>query len=98
MMSKKKKKSKKHIDFEPTSASLDSHSTRGSSVSSEIMNQRFSGQLSKYTNVVKGWQYRWFLLDPHTGMLHYYLVRLMRYIDTIYRFASSMTEPSRRST
>lgn len=76
MMSKKKKKSKKekHINFEPSSASLDSnYSTRDSSISSEIMNQRFSGQLSKYTNVVKGWQYRWFSLDPNTGMLHYYL-------------------------
>lgn len=80
-MSKKKKKSKKNIEFEPSSASIDSRSTRGSSVCSEIMNQHFSGQLSKYTNVVKGWQYRWFQLDPATGMLHYYLVRLIFYLD-----------------
>ena len=80
MMSKKKRKVKKHTDIEPCSTSLDSHSTRGSSISSEIMNQRFSGQLSKYTNVVKGWQYRWFLLDPSTGMLHYYLVSSLSHI------------------
>lgn len=47
---------------------------RDSSISSEIMNQKFSGQLLKYTNVVKRWQHRWFVLDPSTGMLHYYLV------------------------
>ncbi|KAL5007603.1 hypothetical protein ScPMuIL_016409 [Solemya velum] len=30
------------------------------------------GQLYKYTNVMKGWQYRWFLLDPYSGMLDYF--------------------------
>ncbi|CAG9086960.1 hypothetical protein JYU34_021585 [Plutella xylostella] len=33
-----------------------------------------SGQLYKYTNVVKGWQQRWFAVDPETGVLSYYLV------------------------
>ena len=32
------------------------------------------GQLSKWTNYVRGWQYRWFTLDPDTGMLDYYMV------------------------
>ena len=31
------------------------------------------GNLLKWTNVVKGWQLRYFLLSPETGMLHYYL-------------------------
>ena len=34
---------------------------------------RQEGQLSKFTNVVKGWQYRWFVLEPETGQLDYYL-------------------------
>ena len=32
------------------------------------------GPLSKWTNVVKGWQYRWFVLDSNTGILSYYTV------------------------
>ncbi|XP_031563415.1 oxysterol-binding protein-related protein 11-like [Actinia tenebrosa] len=31
------------------------------------------GQLSKWTNYVKGWQYRWFTIDPDTGVLDYYV-------------------------
>lgn len=34
----------------------------------------FEGQLSKFTNVVRGWQYRWFVLKPETGHLEYYLL------------------------
>ncbi|KAL4224720.1 Oxysterol-binding protein-related protein 10 [Mactra antiquata] len=30
------------------------------------------GQLTKFTNVMKGWQPRWFLLDPESGMLEYF--------------------------
>ncbi|KAJ8040051.1 Oxysterol-binding protein-related protein 9 [Holothuria leucospilota] len=30
------------------------------------------GPLCKWTNVVKGWQYRWFVLDQTTGLLSYY--------------------------
>ena len=29
--------------------------------------RRWEGQLNKFTNVVKGWQYRWFVLEPSTG-------------------------------
>ncbi|XP_058833332.1 oxysterol-binding protein-related protein 11 [Topomyia yanbarensis] len=35
--------------------------------------QQLSGQLYKYTNVVKGWQYRWFTVDAQAGLLSYYL-------------------------
>ncbi|XP_070564872.1 oxysterol-binding protein-related protein 11-like isoform X2 [Ptychodera flava] len=31
------------------------------------------GQLNKYTNVMKGWQHRWFVLDQDTGTLSYYV-------------------------
>ena len=36
----------------------------------------FEGPLSKWTNVIQGWQYRFFVLDPTQGMLIYYTVRL----------------------
>lgn len=32
------------------------------------------GSLSKWTNVVNGWQYRWFVLDDNAGLLSYYTV------------------------
>lgn len=35
--------------------------------------QKMEGQLCKFTNLVKGWQYRWFVLDPESGTLTYYL-------------------------
>lgn len=42
-------------------------------MSAEMMCQLYEGQLYKYTNVMKGWQFRWFILDPKTGILNYYL-------------------------
>ncbi|XP_058807187.1 oxysterol-binding protein-related protein 11 [Phymastichus coffea] len=33
----------------------------------------YEGLLYKYTNAMKGWQYRWFILNPETGELHYFL-------------------------
>uniref|UniRef100_UPI00358E1CC2 oxysterol-binding protein-related protein 9 isoform X3 n=1 Tax=Myxine glutinosa TaxID=7769 RepID=UPI00358E1CC2 len=33
------------------------------------------GPLSKWTNVMQGWQYRWFLLDYNTGLLSYYTTK-----------------------
>lgn len=36
--------------------------------------QVYEGQLSKFTNVVKGWQYRWFVLTPESGTLGYHLL------------------------
>ncbi|XP_053683769.1 oxysterol-binding protein-related protein 11 [Sabethes cyaneus] len=43
---------------------------------SRILNmnrQQLNGQLYKYTNVMKGWQYRWFVVDAQAGLLSYYL-------------------------
>lgn len=37
------------------------------------INRQLSGQLYKYTNVVKGWQQRWFSVDAEAGVLSYYL-------------------------
>ena len=34
------------------------------------------GPLSKWTNVVSGWQYRWFVLDQSAGLLAYYTVSI----------------------
>lgn len=45
----------------------------------EFLSQIQEGQLYKYTNVVKGWQHRWFILDPIKGTLSYYLVNIMYY-------------------
>ncbi|XP_050529583.1 oxysterol-binding protein-related protein 11 [Daktulosphaira vitifoliae] len=39
----------------------------------DFLAQIQEGQLYKYTNVVKGWQHRWFILDPKGGTLCYYL-------------------------
>ncbi|XP_064626227.1 oxysterol-binding protein-related protein 9-like isoform X2 [Lineus longissimus] len=33
---------------------------------------KIEGPLSKWTNVMKGWQYRWFVLDDNAGLLSYY--------------------------
>lgn len=38
------------------------------------LRQVSEGQLLKYTNMVKGWQTRWFVLDPHSGTLDYFMV------------------------
>uniref|UniRef100_A0A6A7FYM3 Oxysterol-binding protein n=3 Tax=Hirondellea gigas TaxID=1518452 RepID=A0A6A7FYM3_9CRUS len=37
------------------------------------LRQPYQGQLVKFTNVVKGWQTRWFILNPEPGTLQYYL-------------------------
>ena len=38
------------------------------------LRRRWEGQLNKFTNVVKGWQFRWFVLDPESGTLQYFLM------------------------
>lgn len=38
-----------------------------------IAHRDLSGVLYKYTNVVKGWQQRWFIVDGEAGVLSYYL-------------------------
>ena len=35
---------------------------------------QFEGQLSKFTNMVKGWQYRWFIVDGINLTVSYYLM------------------------
>ena len=35
------------------------------------------GALTKWTNLVKGWQHRWFVLDDEMGLLSYYTVSLI---------------------
>lgn len=42
--------------------------------SSADSRQSFEGTLNKFTNVVKGWQYRRFVLDPESGHIEYYLL------------------------
>ena len=39
-----------------------------------IFRQKMEGQLSKWTNLMKGWQYRWFVLNSDSGHLEYYVV------------------------
>lgn len=36
------------------------------------VNTVLEGPLSKWTNMLSGWQYRWFVLDPLNGLLSYY--------------------------
>ncbi|XP_070777809.1 oxysterol-binding protein-related protein 10-like [Enoplosus armatus] len=35
--------------------------------------RQLEGVLSKYTNLIQGWQYRYFVLDPELGQLHYFV-------------------------
>jgi hypothetical protein len=39
------------------------------------MTMTMEGPLSKWTNVMKGWQYRWFVLDDASGLFSYYTSR-----------------------
>uniref|UniRef100_A0A8C9SFH5 Oxysterol-binding protein n=1 Tax=Scleropages formosus TaxID=113540 RepID=A0A8C9SFH5_SCLFO len=43
-----------------------------SDVTNRSMASIMEGPLSKWTNVMKGWQYRWFVLDYNAGLLSYY--------------------------
>ena len=36
---------------------------------------KMEGTLSKWTNVMKGWQYRYFVLDDNAGLFSYYTSR-----------------------
>lgn len=38
-----------------------------------VINQQITGQLSKFTNALRGYQFRNFVLDPSRGTLEYYL-------------------------
>lgn len=35
------------------------------------------GKLSKFTNVIKGYQFRHFVIDPYTATLNYYIVSIL---------------------
>lgn len=35
------------------------------------------GPLSKWTNVMQGWQYRWFVLNENVALLSYYTVSFL---------------------
>lgn len=72
MMKRSKKKSSisEHLD---SVCNISDSRSGNLDMNAEMMCQLFEGQLSKYTNVMKGWQYRWFILDPKTGILSYYL-------------------------
>lgn len=47
----------------------------------QITMSTMEGSLSKWTNVVNGWQYRWFVLDDNAGLLSYYTVRIFEYYN-----------------
>ena len=51
------------------------------------------GPLSKWTNVVKGWQYRWFVLDETVGLLSYYTVSLSFFITIKYFLQVHLNRP-----
>jgi len=38
------------------------------------LRQVTEGQLLKYTNIISQYQPRWFVLEPRTGMLEYFMV------------------------
>lgn len=44
------------------------------------------GTLSKWTNVMKGWQYRFFVLDENAGLLSYYTVCAISIMYLVYSF------------
>ena len=50
------------------------------------------GPLSKWTNVVSGWQYRWFVLDQSAGLLAYYTVSICtKTLNYLYNETSSIS-------
>ena len=48
--------------------------------SSQDSKRIMEGPLCKWTNVVHGWQYRWFVLDKFAGLLSYYTVCAILYM------------------
>ena len=52
------------------------------------------GPLSKWTNVVKGWQYRWFVLDEISGLLSYYTVSCKSRINILLNPAIELVQNS----
>jgi len=56
--------------------------------------QIMEGQLSKFTNLMKGWQYRWFVLDAEGGTLSYYLDKEKTRIRGNVSLAGAVISPS----
>lgn len=56
----------------------------------QIIMSTMEGSLSKWTNVVNGWQYRWFVLDDNAGLLSYYTVRISKYCNLYLTFICSL--------
>ncbi|XP_065647568.1 oxysterol-binding protein-related protein 11 isoform X3 [Hydra vulgaris] len=56
--------------------------------------QKMEGQLNKFTNLVKGWQFRWFVLDPEKGTLSYYLDKEKSRSRGILSLAGAVVSPS----
>ncbi|XP_022194411.1 oxysterol-binding protein-related protein 11 isoform X1 [Nilaparvata lugens] len=73
VMRKKKRPKKKYCVLDHYEQQNVCNSSFSSLERMDITTEVYEGQLSKYTNVVKGWQYRWFILDPKKGILNYYL-------------------------
>ena len=46
------------------------------SMNDRELRQPVEGNMLKFTNVVKGWQYRYFVLDPERGSLDYYIEKV----------------------
>ncbi|CAH0391721.1 unnamed protein product [Bemisia tabaci] len=75
MLNRKKRRSKKkaYNSSQFYDSQIDSTDSSFKMSDPNDMCQAFEGQLYKYTNVMKGYQYRWFILDPKKGVLNYYL-------------------------
>ncbi|XP_027206100.1 oxysterol-binding protein-related protein 11 [Dermatophagoides pteronyssinus] len=54
----------------------------------------FEGQLCKYTNVVKGWQYRWFVINSARGVLEYYASKDRHKLRGCFQLANCQVMPS----
>uniref|UniRef100_H2T566 Oxysterol-binding protein n=1 Tax=Takifugu rubripes TaxID=31033 RepID=H2T566_TAKRU len=60
----------------PLGGSAGAGGGRGSVLGNSVNPQqarKVEGVLSKYTNLIQGWQNRYFLLDPDLGQLHYFV-------------------------
>ena len=52
------------------------------------------GPLSKWTNKLSGWQYRWFVLDSKGGYMSYYTVRNRPVHPTPFRGENGLSDGS----
>ncbi|RTG87516.1 oxysterol-binding protein-related protein 9/10/11 [Schistosoma bovis] len=52
------------------------------------LRKRTEGQLLKFTNVMKGYQYRWFVIDPDSGRIEYYENNSVSVTTTVFSFCN----------